>query len=185
MPSSILVRQPINSIHKFLAVVLQALHLTPGRRLSATVAQWLQTKLRNPATKDNVLSTLSDLLRPNPWSFSLSDLAQEIGCREDHEENVTWSLHTVMENLMNRLAWSMDGKVADMAHRHEVCITSKATTSGCTHNQVEDPEPRFAVSLYLGQLKQTSTAPIALHELQQRLSAVLQVDFTQLRFIYF
>ena len=88
---------PIISIHdifvlrKFVAAVLLGLHLTPGRRLSATISEWLRQRLgsrgRQAAKRDGVMAILSDLLKPNPWSFSLQDLVEKIGCFSDEKKS--------------------------------------------------------------------------------------------------
>ena len=82
-----------------MAAVLLALHLTPGRRLSATVSQWLGLKLKDPAERDGVMATISDLLKANPWSFSLQDLADSIGCLPDDDRNVFLNTEIIYKHL--------------------------------------------------------------------------------------
>ena len=89
-----------------MAAVLLGLHLTPGRRLSATISQWLGLKLKDPAERDDVMATLSDLLKANPWSCSLQDLAREdIGCLPDDDGNVFLNTEIIMANILARLAY--------------------------------------------------------------------------------
>ena len=132
-----------------MAAVLLALHLTPGRRLSATISQWLGLKLKDPAKRDGVMATLSDLLKANPWSCSLQDLAREdIGCLPDDDRNVLLNSEIVMVNILARLAWSLDIKVKDMAHRQEAFMVRMARSEGCTHSVQEQPDMvRLAATL--------------------------------------
>ena len=135
-------RVPADSEWKFVAALLLAVHLTPGRRLSATVSQWLQFKLKGTKRKDGFMATLSDLLRPNPWSCSLKDLAEMIGCFVDGHEQMFRNTEILLEAVVNRLAWSLDYKVADMARRHETLIDRKIARE-CSHQLQGDNMKRF------------------------------------------
>ena len=168
-------RQPVESQRKFVAAVLQALHLTPGRRLSPTVAHWLQFKLRGKG-KDSFMATLSDLLRPNPWSYSLEDIAQMIGCYVDSDEKVLHNTKIILEAIVDRLAWSLDYKTADMALRHETHVVKNVTKQGCSHDVPDKAQLRYAPFFCLGRLELESGSPGALtvSHLQARIDACFE-----------
>ena len=121
-----------------MAAVLLALHLTPGRRLSATVSQWLGIKLKAPAERDDFMATLSDLFKANPWSFSLQDLTESIGCLPDDHRNVMLNTEIIMVHILERFAWSLDVKVKNMAHRQEALMVRKVRGEGCPHINVQE-----------------------------------------------
>ena len=160
-----------------MAAVLLALHLTPGRRLSATVSQWLGLKLKNPAERDGVMATLSDLLKANPWSFSLQDLAESIGCLPDDHGNVFLNTEIIMVHILERLAWSLDVKVKDMAHRQEAFMVRMVRSEGCTHNVQDQPDMVWhAATLSMGRFEweSGSQGPVTVDQLQERLNASLR-----------
>ena len=164
----------MESQRKFVAAVLQALHLTPGRRLNPTVSQWLEFKVRGKE-KDHFMATLSDLLRPNPWSYSLEDLAEMIGCYVDSDEKVLHNTKMILDAIVDRLAWSLDYKTSDMALRHETHIVKNVTKQGkqCSHDVPDKAQLRYAPSFCLGRLEFESGSPGALTvgHLQSRIDA--------------
>ena len=166
-------RVPIDSEWKFVAAVLQGIHLTPGRRLSATVSQWLQFKLKGTKRKDGFMATLSDLLRPNPWSCSLKDLAEMIGCFVDGQEQMFLNTEILLVSLVNRLAWSLDYKVADMARRHETQIVRKIVRQ-CSHQLSGEDMQTFWATLSLGRFESGNTETLTVAHIQEKLNAKLE-----------
>ena len=134
-----MILQPIISIHdifvlrKFVAAVLLGLHLTPGRRLSATISEWLRQPKYQNIKCDGVMAILSDLLKPNPWSFSLQDLVEKIGCFSDDDKELFLNSEIIMMHILDRLAWSLETKVRDMCHRQEYVAVQRSWTEGCSH----------------------------------------------------
>ena len=160
-----------------MGAVLLALHLTPGRRLSATVSQWLGVKLKDPAKKDGVMATISDLLKANPWSFSLQDLAESLGCLQDDYAKVFLNTEWIMVHIVNRLAWSLDAKVKDMAHRQEVAMVRKVRSEGCSHNVGEQVDLLwYSATLSMGKFEWEDGDPgtVTVDELQERIDSSLR-----------
>ena len=120
---------------KFLAGFVLALHLTPGRRLLATVQKYSRCgEFLNPP--DGFVAALLDLLAGAGWSNSIEDLGTALGAGRDGEEDLV-KLTTVgtLRAIVDRLLQSKDFKVRDMGKRHEINLETKTEFKGdCSHN---------------------------------------------------
>ena len=73
-------------LRKFLAGLVLALHLTPGRRLYATIEKCIRCgEFLNPP--DGFMKALLDLLSDAGWSNSLEDLGTAAGLPKDNTED--------------------------------------------------------------------------------------------------
>ena len=163
---------PIISIHdifvlrKFVAAVLLGLHLTPGRRLSATISEWLRQPKYQNIKCDGVMAILSDLLKPNPWSFSLQDLVEKIGCFSDDDKELFLNSEIIMMHILDRLAWSLETKVRDMCHRQEYVAVQRSWKKGCSHKA-----ETFAYSATIPMVYPDGLGAIELDQLQERMDS--------------
>ena len=130
-------RRPKESKYKFLAAVLMGLHVTPGRRLAQTLDHWKKFRVLQGAEKDDLCTILLDLLSKD-WMncqkpANLIKLADKLGCHKDTDREVLANTEMLMIAIVDRLAWSIDFKVADFALRQEIHIERKTAVQGCRH----------------------------------------------------
>ena len=115
---------------KFLAALVLALHVTPGRRLLATFEKLSRcNEFLNPP--DGFEKALLDLLNGVGWSNSVEDLGTAVGVPKDNAEDfIKDDTVGVLRAIVDKLLQSRDFKVRDMAVRHE--INGKITVYGIT-----------------------------------------------------
>ena len=120
---------------KFLAALVLALHVTPGRRLLATVEKYSRCgEFLNPP--DGFVKALLDLLSGAGWSNSLEDVGTAVGLPKDNTEDfLNIATVGVLRAIVDKLMQSGDFKVRDMAMRHEINLEIKTSYEGdCSHN---------------------------------------------------
>ena len=122
------------SLRKFLAALVLALHLTPGRRLRPTMEKYKELASLNQAP-DSFQEALLHLLQDRGWSNSLEDLARSIEACKDNSSAVSDNVNKLLGKLLETLAWSGDFKLRDMAHRHELKFVMSIGDGGCFHKQ--------------------------------------------------
>ena len=123
------------NFRKFLAALVLALHVTPGRRLLATFEKFSRCgEFLNPP--DGFIKALLDLLAGAGWSNSLEDFGTAVGIpRDGAEDLVKVATEGVLRALVDKLMQSEDFKVRDMAKRHEINLEIKTSFEGeCSHN---------------------------------------------------
>ena len=136
-------------LRKFLAGLVLALHLTPGRRLCATIEKCIRCgEFLNPP--DGFMKALLDLLSDAGWSNSLEDLGTAAGLPKDNTEDFLNSATIgVLVGIVDKLLKSRDFKVRDMALRHEINLEIKTVfEGGCSHNPSSLTSER-AVALFV------------------------------------
>ena len=112
-----------------------ALHVTPGRRLLATVEKYSRCgEFLNPP--DGFVKALLDLLSGAGWSNSLEDVGTALGLPKDNAKDVlNIATVKVLREIVDKLMQSRDFKVRDMALRHEINLEIKTSFEGdCSHN---------------------------------------------------
>ena len=120
---------------KFLAALVLALHVTPGRRLLATFQKYSRCReFLNPP--DGFEKALRDLLNGEGWSNSVEDLGTAVGAPKDNAEDfIKNNTVRVLRAIVDKLLKSKDFKVRDMAVRHEINLEIKTSFEGeCSHN---------------------------------------------------
>ena len=150
-----LVRSSVNNyfsynifiFRKFLAALVLALHVTPGRRLLATFQKYKRCcEFMNPP--DALVEALIDLLEDKGWSNSVEDLGTALEVSKDYAEDfVKISVERLLRAIVDRLLQSKDYKVKDMARRHQISLEFKTTIEGnCPHNSsIVTQERAFAL----------------------------------------
>ena len=112
-----------------------ALHVTPGRRLLATVEKYSKCgELLNP--HDGFVKALLDLLTGAGWSNNVEDLGTAVAIpRDDENDLVRNTTVTVLRAIVDKLLQSKDFKVRDMGKRHEITLEIRTDFEGdCFHN---------------------------------------------------
>ena len=142
-----------------------ALHLTPGRRLLATIEKFVRCgEFLNPP--DGFMKALLDLLSDAGWSNSLEDLGTAVGLPKDNAEDfVNTTTVGVLRAIVDKLLESKDFKVRDMARRHEINLEIKTSFEGdCSHNPSTQTSER-SVALFVagGQGENMTFAELQYH----------------------
>ena len=160
------------NFRKFLAALILALHLTPGRRLLATVEKYSRCgEFRNPP--DGFVKALLDLLAGAGWSNSLEDLGTAVELpRDGAEDLVKITTEGMLRAILDRFMQSKDFKVRDMAVRHEINLEIKTVFEGdCSHNQSSlTSERAVALSVAGGQGETMTFAELQYHLKNMKLS---------------
>ena len=160
------------NFRKFLAALILALHLTPGRRLLATIEKYSRCgEFLNPP--DGFVKALLDLLAGAGWSNSLEDLGTAVGIpRDGAEDLVKITTEGVLRAILNKLMQSKDFKVRDMAARHEINLEIKTVFEGdCSHNpSALTSERAVALSVAGGQGATMTFAELQYHLKSMKLS---------------
>ena len=101
-----------------------------------------------------------------------------IRCHEDSNKEVLDNTIMIMQAIVDRLAWSLDYKTADMALRHETHIVKNVTNQGCSHNVPDKTQLRYAPSIHLGQFEweSGSAGAVTVGHLQSRIDACFKTD---------
>ena len=123
------------NFRKFLAALVLALHVTPGRRLLATFEKYRRCKeFLNPP--DGFEKALLDLLTGAGWSNSAEDLGTAVDIPKDNAEDILKiATEGLLRVIVDKLLQSKDFKVRDMAKRHEINLDIKTVFEGdCCHN---------------------------------------------------
>ena len=121
-------------LRKFLAAVILGLHVTPGRRLRPTMEK-LKARSRSDNQPDSFEEALLNLLKNSNWSNSLQDLAMSLKAFEDNDPCVMRNVDKLLCSLLEKLAWSDDYKLRDMAHRQELKFVINYGEGGCVHQR--------------------------------------------------
>ena len=123
------------NFRKFLAALVLALHVTPGRRLLPTFEKYRRcSELLNPP--DGFEKALLDLLNGEGWSNSVEDLGTAVGIPKDNADDfVKIATEGLLSAILDKLLQSKDFKVKDMGKRHEINLDVKTDFDGdCSHN---------------------------------------------------
>ena len=137
------------NFRKFLAALVLALHVTPGRRLLATFEKFSKCReFLNPP--DAFEKALLDLLTDEGWSNSIEDLGTAVGIPKDNAEDLLKiATEGVLRAILAKLLQSKDFKVRDMAVRHEINLEIKTVFEGdCSHNPSAQTSER-AIALFV------------------------------------
>ena len=120
---------------KLLTALVHALHVTPGRRLRATMEKLERcNEVLNPP--DGLVKALLDLLKDRGWSNSVEDLGVAVGAPKDNEGGfVKTTTDRLLRAIVDKLAQCRDFKVKDMSTRYEIILETKTCLSGakCSH----------------------------------------------------
>ena len=157
---------------KYLAALVQALHLTPARRLRPTMekVQGLSGAKLQP---DSFQVALLHLLQNLGWSNSLQDLATSIQAVDDGQEGVVLNVNKLLCKLVETLAWADDYKLQDMAHRHEMKFVMNYGYGGCVHLQPRVTKHR-CIQLSLRVTNSSSQAVVTAEQLNAKVDGLLQ-----------
>ena len=149
-----------------------ALHVTPGRRLLATLEKYSRCgEFFNPP--DGFVKALLDLLAGAGWSNSLEDLGTAVGIpRDGAEDLVKIATEGVLRAIVDKLLKSKDFKVRDMAGRHEIDLEIKTSFEGdCSHNPTALTSERAVALFVAGDQGETLTfAELQYHLKMMKLS---------------
>ena len=149
-----------------------ALHVTPGRRLLATLEKYSRCgEFFNPP--DGFVKALLDLLAGAGWSNSLEDLGTAVGIpRDGAEDLVKIATEGVLRAIVDKLLKSKDFKVRDMAGRHEIDLEIKTSFEGdCSHNPTTLTSERAVALFVAGDQGETLTfAELQYHLKMMKLS---------------
>ena len=149
-----------------------ALHVTPGRRLLATLEKYSRCgEFLNPP--DGFVKALLDLLAGAGWSNSLEDLGTAVGIpRDGAEDLVKIATEGVLRAIVDKLLKSKDFKVRDMARRQEIDLEIKTTFEGdCSHNPTALTSERAVALFVAGDQGETLTfAELQYHLKMMKLS---------------
>ena len=139
--------------------MVQALHLTPGRRLLGCLEK-LKSCVQLPSKTSPMhplVNPLLDLLKGEGEGISnVQALAAAVGCAQDENELlVTSNVDQLMRHLVHSLMSCSDYKVRDMGHRHELKFVVSKRYSGCSHRPCDKiiKQQHFAVTLRLNQFE--------------------------------
>ena len=139
--------------------MVQAVHLTPGRRLLPCLEK-LQNCIRihsRTASTHPFVTHLLNLLRDEGDSLSnLQALGVGVGCvRDDDDLMVTRNVDQILQHLVHTLMSCSDYKVRDMGHRQELKFVVTRKTSGCLHRPCDEiiKQKHYAVTLRLRQFE--------------------------------
>ena len=138
---------------KFLAGIVQGLHLTPGRRFLSSLVKLRHTlPFQNPP--DPFMQALADLLKDEGWTNTLEDLGVAVKAVKDEDEvMLTTNVDRLLRSFVKKLLWCADYKVADMGHRHELKFVVEKSYHGCPHNIGEIVKHKcYPVTLQLQEL---------------------------------
>ena len=149
-----------------------ALHVTPGRRLLATLEKYSRCgEFLNPP--DGFVKALLDLLAGAGWSNSLEDLGTAVGIPKDGAEDlVKIAAEGLLRAILDMLLKSKDFKVRDMAGRHEIDLEIKTSFEGdCSHNPTALTSERAVALFVAGDQGETLTfAELQYHLKMMKLS---------------
>ena len=121
---------------KFLAGIVQGLHLTPGRRFRSTLVK-LRHSLPFQNPPDPILQALIDLLNDEGWTNSLEDFGVALKAMNDEDEpRLTTNVDLLLRRIVKKFLWCTDYKVADMGHRHELKFVVEKSYQGCSHKNI-------------------------------------------------
>ena len=135
--------------------MVQALHLTPGRRLLGCL-QKLKSCMQIPsitAPMHPLVTPLLELLKDKGDSTSsVEALAAAVGCEQDEARS---NVNQLMMPLVRAMMSSSDYKVRDMGHRHELKFVVTTTNSGCSHRPCDKTSKKehYAATLKLNQFE--------------------------------
>ena len=144
---------------KFLTALVHALHVTPGRRLRATMEKLGQcSEVLNPP--DGFVKALLDLLEDRGWSNSVEDLGVAVGAPKDNEGSfVKTTTDRLLRAIVDKLAQCRDFKVKDMSTRYEIILETKTSLSGakCSHGSSSVKSERVVALFVAGLQDETLT----------------------------
>ena len=143
---------------KFLAALVLALHVTPGRRLHATVEKCKRcSEPTNPP--DELVAALLDLFGNTGWTNSLEDLGVVVGApKDDDADFVKITTLNLLGAIVDKLLQCQDYKVKDMARRHEISQEIKTVLEGkCPHKSTTVTNQRAVALLVAGCEEETLT----------------------------
>ena len=132
--------------------MVQALHLTPGRRLLGCL-QKLKSCMQIPsitAPMHPLVTPLLDLLRDKGDSTSsVEALAAAVGCEHDEARS---NIDQLMVPLVRAMMSSSD---YNLGHRHELKFVVTTTNSGCSHRPCDKTSKKehYAATLKLKQFE--------------------------------
>ena len=138
-----------------MAAVVQALHLTPGRRLLSCLEK-LKSCVpisSNTAPMHPLVTPLLDLLKGEAeGNSSVQALSAAVGCVQDVAIS---NVDQLLLHLVHTLMSCSDYKVRDMGHRHELKFVVTKTNSGCSHRPCDKTmkQQHYAVTLRLKQFE--------------------------------
>ena len=171
---------PHNSLifRKFLAALVLALHVTPGRRFRATMLKFEQcSKVLNPPC--GLVKALLDLLEDRGWSNSIEDLGVVVGAPKDNEEGfLKTTTDTLLRAIVDKLAQCRDFKVKDMSTRYEIILEAKTSVSGakCCHSLSSVNSERVVALFVSGFLDETLTFGHFQEDLDRMMSSTNKED---------
>ena len=164
-----------------MAGVVQALHLTPGRRLLGCLEK-LKGCGQLPsinAPRHPLVTPLLDLLKgEGNGTSSVQALAEAVGCvQEEDEMMVKINVDRLMLPLVQTMMSCSDYKVEDMGHRQELKFVVSKMQAGCSHGPKVNKmikQQHYAVTLQLKQLDGREVAAV-----QNALDNALKYDCNQ------
>ena len=139
--------------------MVQALHLTPGRRLLPCIEklQHCMQIHRKTASIHPMVPHLLDLLRDEgDQTSSLQALAAAVGCVQDDDDlMVTRNADHLMQHLVHTLMSCSDYKIRDMGHRQELKFAVTKKSFGCLHRPCDEivKHKHYPVTLRLKQFE--------------------------------
>ena len=142
-----------------MSAVIQALHLTPGRRLLGCLEKlrgcW-QTPNNTYQMHPLVTHLLDCLKGEGDVTSSVQALAAAVGCAEDEDDlAVTRNVDRLMLPLVRTLMSCSDYKVRDMGHRQELKFVVSKKYSGCAHRPSDQiiKQQHYAATMRLNQFE--------------------------------
>ena len=139
--------------------MVQALHLTPGRRLLGCLEK-LKGCGQIPsitASKHPLVILLLGLLKgEGDGASNVQALAAAVGCVPDEDDMmVTSNVDRLMRSLVHTMMSCSDYKVEDMGHRQELKFVVSKKYSGCSHRPRDEiiKQNHYAVTLRLNQFE--------------------------------
>ena len=165
-------------IRKFLAALVLALHVTPGRRLQATMEKWEQcSEVLNPP--DGFVKAMLDLLEDRGWSNSVEDLGVAVGAPKDNEEEfVKTTTDRLLRTIVEKLTQCKDFKVKDMSTRYEIILETKTSLSGaeCSHGSSSVKSERVVALFVAGLQDEILTFGHFQEDLDRMMNSTNKVD---------
>ena len=163
---------------KLLTALVHALHVTPGRRLRATMEKFERcNEVLNPP--DGLVKALLDLLKDRGWSNSVEDLGVVVGAPKDNEGGfVKTTTDRLLRAIVDKLAQCRDFKVKDMSTRYEIILETKTCLSGakCSHGSSSVKSERVGALFVDGLQDETLTFGHLQEDLDGMLSSTTKED---------
>ena len=140
-----------------MAAVLQALHLTPGRRLLACLEKLHsvpQIPSKTATMHPFVTHLLHFLKEEGQGTKILQDIAAAVGCAQD-DRMITSKVDQLMLHLVHAMMSCSDYKVRDMGHRHELKFVVEKQVYGCPHRPSDEiiKQTDYSVTLKLNDFR--------------------------------